>query len=64
MNDTRSTATWKSFGKMLLYQALLVAAVYVQDAGSWDALDLRVIGPVVGLAVLKAALTWFTTEGK
>ena len=59
---TRATATWKSFLKMLGYQALLIASIEIQKAGSLDLINVKVIGSAVVLAVIKAALTWFTVE--
>ena len=60
--NNRVLATWKTFGKMMLYQALLVVATELQTAGSWDLINWRLITTAAVLAALKAALTYITTE--
>ena len=59
--DTRIDRTWKSFYKMLIYTALFVAATEVQTAGSLDLIKWETLATAVGIAVVKAALTWFNT---
>lgn len=62
--NNRVLATWKTFGKMMLYQALLVVATELQTAGSWDLINWRLITTAAVLAALKAALTYITTEAE
>lgn len=59
--NTRVERTWKSFWKMLLYTALFVAVTEIQKAGSWDLCNWRLISTAVGVAVIKAGLTWLST---
>lgn len=62
--NTRVLATWKTFFKMIAYQALFVAATEIQSAGSWDLCNWRLIATAALLAALKAALTYITTEAE
>ena len=62
--NNRVLATWKTFAKMMLYQALLVVATELQTAGSWDLINWRLITTAAVLAALKAALTYITTEAE